>query len=131
MYRMYPFYLWTVTILCINYPHTNRVKYPYGTYVAKVSTGPFMPKQKITVVTKERNKASIQLRGLVNFEDTFWYGWHEDRWESKFSDTLNHKLRKYRCVLKKFNYDPCWNVATVNLNVPILGDKKINLMYEI
>tara|TARA_B100000475_G_scaffold199684_1_gene182460 strand:+ start:327 stop:710 length:384 start_codon:yes stop_codon:yes gene_type:complete len=113
-------------ILCLIYIGFVT-RYPHGIYYAHVKTGLMMPNQHIQVNIRSKSLAKISLRGLVNFDDHFKYGYYNGKWKSEFSPDFTNMLLKWKCKLRDFEYDKVHNCARLNINLPIIGTKQIIL----
>ena len=103
---------------------------PRGSYSAVVRTALFAgTAQKITIRVQSEGSAHIALRGLVDHDSEFAYGYEQEgrRWWSSFSAPLEDVLKKWRCTLESFSYDARADAAVVHIRVPLLGRKKITL----
>ena len=101
--------------------------YPFGTYYAKVHTPAFFPSQEIIIHTDHPSRASIVLRGMVNFDDHFSYEIRQDVFTWHFSPEMTKILQKWKCKLMGFDYNAVNNSASILLKIPILGVKNITM----
>ena len=93
---------------------------------------PIIGKQHVHLHVKSRNLASLQLQGLIDFEDNFAYAAHPNGTLTfQLSRECQHFLTKYRCSVHNPFYDVDNDLASIVLRIRMLSFKKHILLYRV